>query len=370
MQLSIFAAVMKRFYFTPGPSQLYFTVEEHIKSALRENIPAISHRSNSFQDIFGSATQLLKQLFSLPSGYHIFFTGSATEIWERSIQNLVEFESCHFVNGAFSRRYAGIAENLNKKTTMINADEGKVVDIESVLIPESCELIAMTQNETSTGASHAVEDVKKIREGFPDQLLSLDVVSCAPYANIDYSMVDMAYLSVQKCFGLPAGLGVWIVNDRCINKSEELLSKGLSIGSYHSLPELMLKAQKNQTPETPNVLGIYLLGKVAEDMLTKGLDMIRRETDYKAAVLYNAFEQSKLLEPFVKEKINRSKTTLVAETSVASSEILDKTVQKGMVIGNGYGPFKGKHIRIANFPTHSKEQIESLADELLKIGDQ
>ena len=35
-----------------------------------------------------------------------------------------------------------------------------------------------------------------------------------------------------------------------------------------------------------------------------------------------------------------------------------------MMIGGGYGPFKGKHIRIANFPTHSKEQIEMLVDTI------
>lgn len=359
---------MKRFFFTPGPSQLYFTVEEHLKSALTENVPSISHRSAAFQEIYRHTTDLLKELFRLPAGYHIFFTGSATEIWERSIQNLVEYESCHFVNGAFSQRYAGIAENLGRKTSVIRVSEGKVVDVESVLITESCELIALTQNETSTGASHALGDVEKIRKGFPNQLISLDIVSCAPYSNIDYSLVDMAYLSVQKCFGLPAGLGVWIANERCIQKSETLLGKGMSIGSYHSLPELLAKSQKNQTPETPNVLGIYLLGKVAEDMLAKGLDMIRREIDYKAAVLYNAFEKSEFLSPFVKDPAHQSKTTLVAEVAVLSRVILNKLAEKGMIIGSGYGPFKERHIRIANFPTHSKEQVEVLADELLMIG--
>ncbi|TRX60707.1 alanine--glyoxylate aminotransferase family protein [Fulvivirga sp. M361] len=359
---------MNQFYFTPGPSQLYFTAEEHIKSALKENVPAISHRGKQFQSIFQDTTQAIRDLFSLSERYHVFFTSSATEIWERSIQNLVEFESCHFVNGAFSKRYASIAENLGRKTTVIQAREGEVVNIESLLIPESCELIAMTMNETSTGASHAIDDIRKVREGFPNQLLSLDVVSCAPCLDIDYSLVDLAYLSVQKCFGLPAGLGVWIVNDRCLNKSEALLNKGLSIGSYHALPELLIKAQKNQTPETPNVLGIYLLGKVAQDMLKKGVDMIRRETNYKAAALYNTFENSEILNPFVKYKVNRSKTTVVAETSIPNQVIIDKMSEKGLILGSGYGKFKDQHIRIANFPTHSKEQIEYLSDELMKIA--
>ncbi|MEM9859721.1 MAG: phosphoserine aminotransferase, partial [Bacteroidota bacterium] len=82
---------MSKFFFTPGPSQLYFTVEEHIKAALSENVPAISHRSEAFKEIFKNTTLALSQLLNLPSGYHVFFTASATEIWERCIQNLVQF---------------------------------------------------------------------------------------------------------------------------------------------------------------------------------------------------------------------------------------------------------------------------------------
>jgi phosphoserine aminotransferase len=76
------------------------------------------------------------------------------------------------------------------------------------------------------------------------------------------------------------------VNDKCIAKAEQLLSKGISIGSYHSIPSLYTHAVKNQNPETPNVLGIYLLAQVVEDMVRRGITAIRKETEYKAALLY------------------------------------------------------------------------------------
>jgi phosphoserine aminotransferase len=87
--------------FTPGPSQLYFTVEDHARKAFRDGIPSLSHRSTAFEKISKQATDGLKELLELPQGYHILFTGSATEIWERSIQNLVAESSLHFVNGSF-----------------------------------------------------------------------------------------------------------------------------------------------------------------------------------------------------------------------------------------------------------------------------
>ncbi|MBL6448941.1 alanine--glyoxylate aminotransferase family protein [Fulvivirga sp. 29W222] len=358
---------MRKFYFTPGPSQLYYTVEEHLKNALKEGIPSISHRSKDYEKIHHHTVEAIRSLLALPDDYHIFFTSSATEIWERTIQNMVDTESFHLVNGAFSKRFFEIAENYRINAMSQVAEEGEVVEAEELLIPETAELIAITHNETSTGASQPVEDIKKIRKAFPDQLISLDVVSSAPYVNLDYNLIDTAYFSVQKCFGLPAGLGVWIVNNRCLQKAQTLLNKDRVIGSYHSLPSLLEKSIKNQTPETPNALAVYLLGKVATDMVDKGIEQIRRETEYKAAVLYQAFEQSNILKPFVAKELHRSKTTLVAETTIPSKEIISKLSEKSFVVGSGYGKFKDKHIRIANFPTHSKEHVEILADELLKI---
>ncbi len=359
---------MKKLYFTPGPSQLYFTVEEHLKTAIRNDIPSISHRGKTFETIFQQCTENLKSLLNLPEGYHVFYTSSATEIWERIAQNLIDHESFHFVNGAFSEKFKTIVSNLNKSALFQEAPEGEVVDVNSVLIPESSELISMTINETSTGAMHQASEIEQIRIAFPDQLLALDVVSAAPSVEINFSKVDTAYFSVQKCFGLPAGLGVWIVNDRCVEKSLTLLNKGKSIGSYHCLPEFLSKSKKNQTPATPNVLNMYLLSKVTEDMLLKGIDQIRLETNYKAALLQHTISESPYLTHFVKNTSNRSKTTVVANTLVDSEKLITELSNKGLVIGSGYGKNKSEHVRIANFPTHSKEQIELLSDQILSLN--
>ncbi|MCA6074775.1 aminotransferase class V-fold PLP-dependent enzyme [Fulvivirga sedimenti] len=355
---------MPKIYFTPGPSQLYFTVQEHLRRALREDIPSISHRSTKFQNIYAEAVDNISALLNLPSGYKILFTASATEAWERIIQNLVERESFHLVNGAFSARFHEISQQLGRTALSAEAAEGSVVEMSSLLIPESTELIAITHNETSTGARQPEKDVESIRKAFPNQLIALDVVSSVPDAEINYNHVDTAYFSVQKAFGLPAGLGVWIVNDRCIEKSAQLQESGTITGSYHSISAMLEKAVKNQTPETPNVLGIYLLGRVAGDMLEKGLDQIRRETAYKSAMLYHTYENHPRLRAFVTNPEQRSRTTTVAHVDSGSPELISYLSSRGFIVGSGYGKYKSDHIRIANFPTHSKEQIEMLADYL------
>ncbi len=351
--------------FTPGPSQLYFTTEDHVRQALRENIGSLTHRSKEFETIFKQATEGLKELLSIPPNFHIFFAGSATEIWERSIQNLVENESFHLVNGAFSNRYHEIATQLNKAAIKVEVTKGN--GFTEIQIPSGTELIAVTHNETSTGVSLPLEFIHQVKEKNKDALVIVDAVSSLPYPQFDYSKIDSVFFSIQKGFGLPAGLGVWVVNDRCIAKAEMLQSKGVAIGTYHSLPTYLTNGKKNQTPETPNVLGIYLLAQVVRDMLTKGIGTIRKETEYKAAILYQALQFNKLANVFVKEEKFQSKTVIVADCGENTQRITQLLQSKGLYPGEGYGELKKSQLRFANFPTHSKEQYELLVDVLAEI---
>lgn len=353
--------------FTPGPSQLYFTVEDHVRNAFKDGIPSISHRSKQFENISKDATDGLHQLLGIPENFHIVFTGSATEIWERIIQNLTEHTTHHLVNGAFSQKFYETAVQLKRNATQTTAELGNGFS-DSLKIGDT-ELIGLTHNETSTGVSLPVSFIHRWRESNPTALIAVDAVSSLPYPDFDYANVDTVFFSVQKAFGLPAGLGVWFVNERCIAKAESLLAKGLSIGSYHSLPSLIANASKNQTPETPNVLGIYLLSKIVEDFNRKGITTIRKETEYKAAILYQALESHTSIKPFVKLPADRSKTVIVADCGSHTELLTQHLIKKGILPGDGYGVQKKTQLRFANFPTHSKEQYELLVDSIQEFKD-
>lgn len=352
--------------FAPGPSQLYFTVPDHARIAFRDGITSLGHRTKEFEKIFQSAVDGLKQLLGIPLDFHVFFASSATEIWERSIQNLVEEKSFHFVNGAFSNRFYEIAKLLGRESTKLDATFGHAFD-EKITIPSGIEMIGLTHNETSTGVSLTTDFIHSFRTTNPNALIVVDAVSSLPYPSFDYTKIDSVFFSVQKGFGLPAGLGVWIVNDRCIAKAEQLLSKGRGVGTYHSLPFYLQNAKKHQTPETPNVLGIYLLSKVVDDFLRRGISVIRKETEYKAAILYNALENHSVLAAFVKEKKAQSKTVIVAQCGDRTEKINEYLKSNGLYAGDGYGVLKKMQLRFANFPAHSKEQFELLVDLIEKL---
>ncbi len=346
-------------FLTVGPTQLFDSVPSYIEEALKNNICSISHRSKDFENIFRATTSALKELMDIPEDYHIFFLSSATESMERIIENLVDEKSFHFVNGAFSNRFFTIAQESGKKPEKIEVDFGEGFDFNNLRLPENTDLICFTHNETSTGVMIDLKDIYKFKEQNPDSLVAVDIVSSAPYCNIDFRKIDAAFFSVQKGFGLPAGLGVLIVNDSCIERSKQLRKKQ-SIGSYHNFLTLLQKSEKNQTPETPNVLGIYLLGKIAEELNRYGIDNIRKETQQRADILYSFFENNDNYEIFVKEKKIRSSTVIVINALDGSEKIINKLRQNNYLIGAGYNNFKKTQIRISNYPMVTMHDVKEI----------
>ncbi len=316
--------------------------------------------------IYREASDGLRNLLGIPAHYHIFFTGSATEIWERTIQNLVDQSSFHLVNGAFSKRFYETALQLNKRSLLIEVDPGQGFNGD-IDIPSGTELIAVTHNETSTGVSLSPTFISSLRKKNSDALVVIDAVSSLPYPDFDYNAADAVFFSVQKGFGLPAGLGVWMVNDRCIERSQQLLARGITIGSYHTLPSLLATEKKYQTPETPNVLAIYLLSKVVSDMNRRGMGKIRKETEYKALILYQALDNRKDITAFVTDKALRSATVIVAETGNLTEKVRALLQENGLDPGDGYGTARHSQLRFANFPTHAREHFELIVDTLEKL---
>ncbi len=355
---------MQKIFFTPGPAHLYPTVGNHLKQALDLQLFSLSHRSKRYEAIHQKAVDGVRALMAIPQDFHIFFHSSATEIWERLIQNAVMEKSFHFVNGSFSSRYYEIACELQVDARKEEAAWGKAFDLSQVNIPSDTELINFTHNETSTGVMLDLGEIYALKKKHANALLTLDLVSSAPYGQPDWTQTDAAYFSVQKCFGLPAGLGVLILSPTMLAKAAQKTAAGHSTGSYHSFASQLSKAQKSQTPETPNVPNIYLLGQVCEDMLRKGIETIRRETEQKAALLYDFFDQYPVYQNFVREKAYRSQTVIVADIPSGSGPLIKRLVEQGMVLGDGYGAMKGKQIRVANFPAVSVADVEALISKL------
>lgn len=357
---------MQQTYFTPGPAELYLTFSQHLQTAMDQQIGSISHRSQTFRDIYRFTDQQLRTLLNIPESHGIFFTGSASEVWERILLNCVEHESFHLVNGSFSRKFYDYANSLHKFAHILEKPFGQGFDYADIEVPDYAELVCLTHNETSSGVQMRPADMHKLKRKYPKKLFCVDMVSSAPYPDLDFSLIDSAFFSVQKAFGMPAGLGVWIANKACLEKAERLQKyDSMTIGAHHTLPTLWKHYDDFETPATPNVLYIYLLGKIAEDFNKIGIETIRKQTEEKARMLYKFLEGSDRYAPFVEQDRHRSQTVIVATTEKPASVIADAK-KAGLVIGSGYGKFKDSQIRMANFPATSTEQVAALIEQLKK----
>jgi phosphoserine aminotransferase len=357
---------MRSTYFTPGPAELYPSVERHFREAFEQQIGSISHRSQRFRDLYQFADAQLRQLLQVPDYSAILFTSSANEIWERLLMNTVEEVSFHLVNGAFSEKLRDFSTQLGLRPITFQKPLGEGFFEQEIQLPAEVELLACTANETATGVQMRPEDIHALKRRYPQTLVTVDMVSSAPYPDLDLSLVDSAYFSVQKSFGMPAGLGVWIVSPTLLEKSKKIQAQTRSVGTYHSLPVLWKNYEKFETPETPNVLFIYVLGKVAEDMNRLGIKTIRQETEQKAKMLYDFLEETEGFAPAVKEIAHRSQTVVVADVP-APAPLLEKAKKQGLIIGSGYGAGKASQLRIANFPAVSQAQVAQLI-EVLRTG--
>ncbi|MBO0936880.1 aminotransferase class V-fold PLP-dependent enzyme [Fibrella sp. HMF5335] len=357
---------MKNTYFTPGPAELYPTFTKHLQTAMDEQIGSISHRSQRFRDIYRYTDEQLRELLSIPASHGIYFTGSASEVWERILLNCVEHESFHAVNGSFSRKFFDYAQSLHKFAHMAEKPFGEGFDAADLEVPEYAELVALTHNETSSGVQLRPTEIHKLKRKYSRKLFCVDMVSSAPYPDLDFSLVDSAFFSVQKAFGMPAGLGVWIANDRCLEQAERLQQyESMTIGAHHTLPVLHKHYKTWETPATPNVLYIYLLGKIAADFNKIGVGTIRRQTEDKARQIYRFLETNSAYTPFVAEERHRSQTVIVAQTNARpAAEVIAAVKTAGMIVGSGYGTFKDSQIRIANFPATTADQVGALLSKL------
>lgn len=353
-------------FFTPGPAQLYPTFEKHLQTFVTDQLGSISHRSQQYRDLHKFTVDQLRVLLNVPDTHAILFLWSASEAWERILFSCVELESFHLVNGSFSKKFYDYSNSLNKYAHKLEKPMGEGFVASEIVVPEYAELICATHNETSSGVQMSVSEIHKLKQKHPDKLIAVDMVSSAPYPDLDFSIVDTAFFSVQKAFGMPAGLGVWIVNEKCLAKAEQIKNQ-YSIGAHNDLPTLWKNALKNETPATPNVMAIYILGKIAEDFNRIGVAKIRKQTEETAALIYKFIEKQAGFSAFVNNKPQRSQTVVVANTELPSADIIKTVKAKGMVIGSGYGEFKASQLRIANFPATSAEQVEALIGALGKL---
>lgn len=350
---------MAKITFAPGPSKVYDKLPEYFNDAYQLGILSANHRSAVFMDMYRETERLFKEKLSVPEDYRLLFTSSATENWEIVTQSLVQHSSFHIYSGSFGKKWFGFAQHIIPETKGYVLDKNQEIDLTSLEIPTEVDIIAITQNETSNATQVSNATLKAIGSKFPDKMLAVDTTSSMAGIYLDFSLADIWYASVQKCFGLPAGLGVLVLSPKAI---EKVTAKGEQ-GRYNSLSFMLENAATYQTHYTPNVLGICLLMRVLEDM--PAIELVQEKTEMRMKQLEEVVAASGSLDFLVTNAACRSRTVLgVSGEEAFIKEIKKEAEERGMTLGGGYGPLKPTSFRIANFPAITDVEFMRLLEFL------
>ncbi|MFN8414956.1 MAG: aminotransferase class V-fold PLP-dependent enzyme [Cytophagaceae bacterium] len=338
--------------FYPGPSKLHASIEEDMQQALRSGILSMNHRSKAFSHLYQTTEIVAQEVFHLPSGYKVYFTSSATECWEIIAQSFPNYTFTHIYNGAFGNKWKQVSEALGRKVQANSYSFEEPIPASFYSSSQENSILCLTQVETSNGSCIPSSKFGSIRTNWKG-LIAVDATTSMAGVETDFSMADIWFASVQKCFGLPSGLAVLVVSPRV----EETL-KDVTSAHYNDLKNIIANGQQFQTTHTPNILGIYLLKQ-----RLAGLSM---ELPYARVVAQmndiNRFFEKSTFSPIISEKEYQSPTvlTLKASSEAELKDLFQRAEAAKIILGKGYGEWKSNTFRIANFPAHTKEDIGQL----------
>lgn len=342
--------------FYPGPSKVHPEALEFIQEAFDQGIVSINHRSARFEALLKDTLEVLHAKWNIPSNYTIYFVSSATEAWEIVAQSLIEKQSLHLYNGAFGKKWAHYTQQIYPQAQSISFDAQ--ARLSSVDLPSLAEIdtICLVQSETSNGTGQTIA-----RSLYGESLIAVDATSSMGGIELPWNEADVWLASVQKCLGIPAGLGIMICSPKALARAEELGRKS----HYNDILLMEENRKRFQTHYTPNVLSIYVLNRLTH--LLPNLSVIDAQTRKKMEIWEHFWLTNTNwgLQCLIENPELRLPTVLALQGDPEQIQLIQQTcLAAGIELGKGYGDWQANTVRIANFPSHTENDIQTLIQVL------
>jgi phosphoserine aminotransferase len=278
------------FNFSPGPAVLPVPVLQHAQRELTAlpgvgmSILEISHRSKAFDAILDEATQGIRELLSVPEGYHILFLqgGASLQFYMLAV-NLLRGNgktAGYILTGTWGKK--AIDEARREGGTQVLWD-GKATNYDR--LPKTNELqvardaayVHFTDNETIQGVEFNAEPEVGTSP------LVCDASSNFLSRPIAVSRYGLIYACAQKNAG-PAGVTVVIARDDLIRRAPAGLPPMLDYRQY---------ADNQSRYNTPPTFGIYIMMLICRWLKSEigGLVKMQQRNREKAALLYDVLDK-------------------------------------------------------------------------------
>ncbi len=340
----------RHFLQIPGPTN----VPDRILRAIDN--PTIDHRGPAFGEMSEGLLQDLKKIFKTESPV-IIYPASGTGAWEAALVNTLSpgDHVLMYETGQFATLWQNLARRLELVPEFVEGDWRHGVDpqaVEARLLGDTDHIIkavCMVHNETSTGVTSRVAEVRKAidRSGHP-ALLMVDTISSL--ASIDYRhdewKVDVTVAGSQKGLMLPPGLSFNAISDKAIeaSKSSKLLK------SYWAWDDMLTVNATGYFPYTPATNLLYGLREAIDMLLEEGLDNVFARHDRMAEATRRAVQSWGLEVLCLEPKEFSSALTAVLMPEGHSADAFRKVVLENfnMSLGNGLSKVADKVFRIGH----------------------
>ncbi|MHA2281971.1 MAG: pyridoxal-phosphate-dependent aminotransferase family protein [Promethearchaeota archaeon] len=349
--------------FTPGPVH----VPDRILKEMAK--PNDTHRSKPYEEMHQLAIEGLQKLLYTKNKC-LIFTSSASGILEACVRNLIKEEEKGLVLsiGAFGDRWYQIGIANGKRMVKESVEWGKALTpdfIQNVLSKDNYSTVFLQSNETSTGVYNPIEKIIPIIKD-NGSLVCVDATSSMAGIKIDVDKlkIDVCLASVQKCFALPPGLAVCSISEEIIEKASQVKNRGY----YLDFLTLNKKNEVYQTPSTPPIPQIRgLVAQLDYILNTEGL-LNRFKRHEQLGKKTRSWAENLGLDMF-SEKTYESNTvsTIKNSLNLDIGKVVNKLLEKGYRIVNGYGNLKNSTFRIGHMGEVTLNQLEVMLNVLTEV---
>jgi phosphoserine aminotransferase len=359
-QAKVWSIMGNRAYnFNAGPAALPLEVLQQAQEELVEyqgigmSIMEISHRSSHYEKVNDETQQLLKELFSIPSGYQVqFLQGGASTQFAMIPMNFLKPDKVgsYVLTGAWAEKAVKEAQLFGQTSIAASSEEQKfmkIPNLSDIHIDPNAAYLHITSNETIEGAQF---------QSYPDTGnvpligdMSSDILS----RPVDVSKFSFIYAGAQKNLG-PSGVTVVIVKEDMLQD----LPKNIP-----TMLRYEIHAKNNSLYNTPPVYSVYMVNLVLKWIKDQGgLAILEKRNREKSSLIYNTIDNSG---GFYNGPVDKGSRSIMNITFRLQNEELEKQFVKESE-QNGFVGLKGHRsvggLRASTYNAVPYESCKALAD--------
>ncbi|MFO7850989.1 MAG: 3-phosphoserine/phosphohydroxythreonine transaminase [Bacteroidota bacterium] len=351
---------MKKHNFYAGPSILPQYTVNKVVEAVKDfagtglSIMEVSHRSKEFVAVMEEAQSLLKEILSVPDGYHVLFLGGgASTQFVMVPMNLMKNKSAYLNTGSWASKAIKEGKFFGEVVELASSKDANFNYIpRDYTIPDDADYFHITTNNTIYGT-----EIKSDLDS-PVTLVA-DMSSDIFSRPVDVSKYGIIYGGAQKNLA-PAGVTFIIVKESILGKVDRQIPTMLDYRTH---------IEKGSMFNTPPVLIVFAALQTLKWIKDQGgVEAMEKNNKEKASLMYEEIDRNKLFVPTVSNEEDRSIMNVCfvmkEEYKDLEGDFLSYASSKGMIGIKGHRSVGGFRASLYNaLPLDSvKALIKTMQD--------